>query len=158
MLASNSQHALQTFALYADCYTFSQIKCVAGRCSGSDTVLQLSLGAWFVQIRILDFMAISMGIVAGVRPEAPLLQPIRPPRRLCTVKNYVLVSVTMLIADCVCQKCLMSSFLIPRSHTQPNSIKSYMTTSPFASAALFQQIRRKVSVLCAAVISEVACC
>ena len=43
-------------------------------------------------------MAISMGIVAGVRPAAPLLQPIRPPRRLCTVKNYVLVCETMLIA------------------------------------------------------------
>lgn len=43
-------------------------------------------------------MAISMGIVAGVRPAALLLQPGRPARSLCTFKNYLLVSETILIS------------------------------------------------------------
>lgn len=51
-----------------------------------------------MQIRILDFMAISMGIVAGVRPAALLLQPGRPPRSLCTPKNYILVCETIFIS------------------------------------------------------------
>ena len=64
-----------------------------------------------MQVRILDFMAISMGIVAGVRPAALLLQPVRPPRRLCTLKNYILIAETVLIA-CIfifgCARLLMS--------------------------------------------------
>lgn len=51
-----------------------------------------------LQIRILDFMAISMGIVAGVRPGATLLQPVKPPSTLCTLKNYMLIGETVLIA------------------------------------------------------------
>ncbi|KAA6417980.1 MAG: hypothetical protein FRX49_12062 [Trebouxia sp. A1-2] len=54
----------------------------------------------YQQTRILDFMAISMGIVAGVRPGATLLQPVKPPSTLCTLKNYVLICETLLIAYC----------------------------------------------------------
>ena len=43
-------------------------------------------------------MAISMGIVAGVRPGATLLQPVKPPSTLCILKNYVLICETVLIA------------------------------------------------------------
>lgn len=59
-----------------------------------------------VQIRILDFMALSMGIVAAVRPASALLQPVRPPRILCTLKNYVLVCETMLIASIIVFGCI----------------------------------------------------
>lgn len=39
-----------------------------------------------------------MGIVAGVRPGATLLQPVKPPSTLCTLKNYMLIGETVLIA------------------------------------------------------------
>ncbi|KAL0046765.1 hypothetical protein WJX82_009387 [Trebouxia sp. C0006] len=55
-------------------------------------------GFSFDQTRILDFMAISMGIVAGVRPGATLLQPVKPPSTLCIMRNYVLICETVLIA------------------------------------------------------------
>ena len=58
-----------------------------------------------MQIRILDFMALSMGVVAAVRPASSLLQPLRPPRSLCTQRNYVLVCETMLIACIVVVGC-----------------------------------------------------
>lgn len=51
-----------------------------------------------MQIRILDIMALLMGFVAAVRPAAIQLHPLRPPRSLCILKNYVLVCETMLIA------------------------------------------------------------
>lgn len=78
-----------------------------------------------VQIRILDFMALSMGIVAAVRPASPLLQPIRPPRSLCTLRNYVLVCETMLIACIVvfgCTRLLESQFWYTGGTGQANYV------------------------------------
>ena len=64
-----------------------------------------------LQIRILDVMALSTGIVAAVQPAAKVLQPVRPPQSLSLVKNYVLICVTMLISCAIvgaCAKLLVS--------------------------------------------------
>ena len=78
-----------------------------------------------VQIRILDFMALSMGILAAVRPASPLLQPVRPSRSLCTLKNYVLVCETMLIASITvfgCTRLLESQPWYTGGNSQANHV------------------------------------
>lgn len=52
-----------------------------------------------LQLRVLDFMALSLGIVASQRPAAKQLQPKRPPQGLCFLKNYVLVLETVLVSS-----------------------------------------------------------
>ncbi len=52
-----------------------------------------------MQLRVLDFMALSLGIVASQRPAAKQLQLKRPPQGLCFLKNYVLVLETVLVSS-----------------------------------------------------------
>ena len=49
-----------------------------------------------VQRSTLDFVAITLGVVASLRPPAPELTPHRPPQKLCTYKNCTLVFETVL--------------------------------------------------------------
>ena len=51
-----------------------------------------------MQINILDFLAISLGIVAALRPAADILQPIRPLRKLCNKTSFVLVTEHCVVA------------------------------------------------------------
>ena len=57
----------------------------------------LCVCAW-LQLRVLDFMALSLGMVASLRPAAQQLQPKRPPQDLMSVKNCVLVLETLLVS------------------------------------------------------------
>ncbi len=81
-----------------------------------------------LQTRILDFMAISMGIVAGVRPGATLLQPVKPPSTLCTLKNYVLICETVLIA-CIfvfgCARLLLSQLWYTGGNGQADHVGGF---------------------------------
>jgi len=52
-----------------------------------------------LQLRVLDFMALSLGMVASLRPAAKQLQPKCPPQGLCSLKNYVLVLETVLVSS-----------------------------------------------------------
>ena len=52
-----------------------------------------------MQLRVLDFMALLLGIVASQRPAAELLQPRRPPQGICFLKNYVLVLESVLVSS-----------------------------------------------------------
>ena len=52
-----------------------------------------------MQLRVLDFMALSLGMVASLRPAAKQLQPKRPPQGLCFLKNYVLVVETVFVSS-----------------------------------------------------------
>ena len=81
-----------------------------------------------VQTRILDFMAISMGIVAGVRPGATLLQPVKPPQTLCTLKNYVLICETALIACIIvfgCARLLLSQLWYTGGNGQSDHVGGF---------------------------------
>lgn len=51
-----------------------------------------------LQLRVLDFMALSLGMVASLRPAAQQLQPKRPPQDLMSLKNCVLVLETLLVS------------------------------------------------------------
>lgn len=52
-----------------------------------------------MQLRVLDFMALLLGIVASQRPAAEQLQPRRPPQGICFLKNYVLVLESVLVSS-----------------------------------------------------------
>ncbi len=59
--------------------------------------LGLYLGFVCLQLRVLDFMVLSLGIVATQRAAATQLQAKRPPQGLCCVKTAVLVLESILI-------------------------------------------------------------
>ena len=50
-----------------------------------------------LQLRVVDFMALSLGMVASLRPAARQLQPKRPPQGLLSLKNCILVLETLLV-------------------------------------------------------------
>jgi len=50
-----------------------------------------------LQLRVLDFLALSLGLVSALRPAATQLQAQRPPQGLCTVKTAVLVLESILV-------------------------------------------------------------
>ena len=50
-----------------------------------------------MQLRVLDFLALSLGLVSALRPAATQLQAHRPPQGLCTVKTAVLVVESILV-------------------------------------------------------------
>lgn len=50
-----------------------------------------------LQLRVLDFLALSLGLVSALRPAATQLQVHRPPQGLCTVKTAVLVLESILV-------------------------------------------------------------
>ncbi len=50
-----------------------------------------------LQLRVLDFLALSLGLVSALRPAATQLQVHQPPQGLCTVKTAVLVLESILV-------------------------------------------------------------
>ncbi|KAL0045330.1 hypothetical protein WJX82_003893 [Trebouxia sp. C0006] len=56
-------------------------------------------GSWLsvTQLRVLDFLALSLGLVSALRPAATQLQVHQPPQGLCTVKTVVLVLESILV-------------------------------------------------------------
>lgn len=50
-----------------------------------------------LQLRVLDFLALSLGCVSALRPAASQLQAQRPPQGLCSLKAVVLVLETMAV-------------------------------------------------------------
>jgi len=50
-----------------------------------------------LQLRVLDFLALSLGLVSALRPAAKQLQAQRPPQGLCIVKTAVLVFESILV-------------------------------------------------------------
>lgn len=50
-----------------------------------------------LQLRVLDFLALSLGLVSAIRPAASQLQAQRPPQGLCSLKTVVLVLETVAV-------------------------------------------------------------
>ena len=67
---------------------------------GVDHVLVL------MQRGVYDWYALSLGLAASVRPASDTLTAGRPPQLLCTLKNYILLVLTMLISFAMYWGCL----------------------------------------------------
>ena len=59
-----------------------------------------------MQRGVYDFVALSLGLAASVRPASDILTSGRPPQVLCTLKNYILLLLTMLISFAMYWGCL----------------------------------------------------
>ena len=75
------------------CYTIDQ--------STVQTVTQMLL-----QRGTYDWVALSLGLAASLRPAADWLTPGRPPQILCTMKHYLHTVVMLLIAGCMYWSCI----------------------------------------------------
>ena len=82
-----------------------------------------------MQVGVLDFIAISVGIAAAVRPAAMSLTLLRPPQALCSFRNSVLLLVHCMIACCVvfgCARLLVTQPWYKGSAGQADHVSLYM--------------------------------
>ena len=54
---------------------------------------------WCLQRSTIDFVAISLGVVMSLRPAASQLTVQRPPQLLCTIRNFVMLLISISITS-----------------------------------------------------------
>ena len=64
------------------------------------------MGSACIQKGAFDFIALSLGVIASLRPASEQLLPVRPSQTLNHVKNMTLVSKTLVVSGFMYWACL----------------------------------------------------
>ena len=69
------------------------------------TTVPIELKPVMLQRGMLDWVALSLGLAASLRPAADGLTPTRPPDMLCTVNHFLHLLVMLLVSGCMYWGC-----------------------------------------------------